>query len=56
MKKVKFLERHFYAPELNKLWYNDNTYKKVPQCTTIEEAENHARLETAINCTDKYFE
>ena len=55
MKKVKFLERHLYAPELNKLWYNDNTYKKVPQCTTIEEAENHARLETAINRTDKYF-
>jgi hypothetical protein len=55
MKKVKFLERHLYAPELNKLWYNDNTYKKVPQCTTIEEAENHARLETAFITSYKYF-
>lgn len=56
MKKVIYLERHLYAPELNKLWYNDNTYKKVPQCTTFAEAESYASLETAVNRADKYFE
>ncbi len=41
MKKILGLERHIYAPELNKLWYTDETYDRVPQCTTLEEAENY---------------
>ena len=38
LKKVERLERHAYAPELNKLWYKDGTFKSVPSKTTIEEA------------------
>ena len=41
MKKIVGLERHGYAPELNKLWYTDGTYESVPQCDTLEEAENY---------------
>jgi len=41
MKKIVGLERHAYAPEMNKLWYTDNTYASAPQCTTLEEAENY---------------
>ena len=41
MKKIVGLERHRYAPELNKLWYTDETYDRVPQCTTLEEAEKY---------------
>ena len=41
MKKIYALERHKYAPELNKLWYTDNTYDRVPSCTTIEEAKKY---------------
>ena len=41
MKKVYGLERHKYAPELNKLWYTDDTYDRVPSGTTIEEAKQY---------------
>ena len=45
MKKIVGVERHGYAPELNKLLYTDNTYDRVPQCTTLEEAENYVANE-----------
>ena len=32
------LERHAYAPELNKLHFTDGTTENVPQCTTIKDA------------------
>lgn len=38
LKKVERLERHMYAPELNKLWYKDGTFKNVPGILTIEKA------------------
>ena len=38
LKKVEKLERHKYAPELNKLWYKDGTFKSVPSKQTILEA------------------
>ena len=41
MKQVYGIERHKYAPELNKLWYTDNTFDRVPGCTTINEAEQY---------------
>ena len=41
MKKIYGLERHTYAPELNKLWYTANTYDSVPSCVTIEEAKQY---------------
>jgi len=41
MKNIYAIERHKYAPELNKLWYTDNTYDRVPSCTTIEEAKQY---------------
>ena len=41
MKNIYGIERHKYAPELNKLWYTDNTYDNVPSCTTIEEAKQY---------------
>ena len=41
MKNIYGLERHKYAPELNKLWYTDDTYDRVPSCTTIEEAKQY---------------
>ena len=41
MKNIYGLERHKYAPELNKLWYTDDTYDRVPGCTTIQEAEQY---------------
>jgi hypothetical protein len=40
-KSIYRLERHLYAPEMNKLWYTDGTYDSVPQCTTLEEAEKY---------------
>ena len=45
MKKIVGLERHGYAPELNKIWYTDGTYDSVPQCTTLEEAGNYVANE-----------
>ena len=41
MKNIYGLERHKYAPELNKLWYTDDTYDRVPGCTTIDEAKKY---------------
>ena len=41
MKKIYGLERHTYAPELNKLWYTDETFDRVPSCVTIEEAKQY---------------
>ena len=41
MKKIYGLERHRYAPEMNKLWYTDNTFDRVPGCVTIDEAEKY---------------
>ena len=38
LKKVDKLERHAYAPELNKLWFKDGTFKIAPGCTTIYKA------------------
>lgn len=38
LKKVKMLERHAYAPELNKIWYKDGTFKSTPYKLTIKEA------------------
>jgi len=38
LKKVEKLERHAYAPELNKLWYKDGTCVSVPGKQTILEA------------------
>jgi len=39
--KVVNLERHLYAPELNKLCFKDGKSVKTPQKTTIEEAINY---------------
>ena len=44
MKNIYGLERHKYAPELNKLWYTDDTYDRVPGCVSIDEAEKYAKL------------
>ena len=41
MKNIYGLERHKYAPELNKLWYTDDTFDKVPGCVTIDEAKKY---------------
>ena len=41
MKNIYGLERHKYAPELNKLWYTDDTYDRVPGCVTIDEAKDY---------------
>lgn len=38
LKKVYRLERHQYAPELNKLHFTNNEFVKVPQRKTIEDA------------------
>ena len=35
---VKCLERHAYAPEMNKLHMHSGVIHKVPQCTTIVDA------------------
>jgi len=53
MKKIYGLERHKYAPELNKLWYTDNTYDRVPSCTTIEEAEKYV-VKYSVNDSKRY--
>ena len=41
MKEIHALERHKSAPELNKLWYTDETFDRVPGCITIDEAEKY---------------
>lgn len=38
LKKVYRLERHQYAPEMNKLHFTNNEFVKVPQRKTIEDA------------------
>jgi hypothetical protein len=38
LKKVYRLERHAYAPEMNKLHFKNNEFVKVPQRKTIEDA------------------
>ena len=53
MKQVYGLERHKYAPELNKLWYTDNTFDRVPSCTTIEEAEKYV-VKYNVNDSKRY--
>lgn len=40
-KDVIFLERHAYAPEMNKLHFNGNKKYNVPQCISIEQALIH---------------
>ena len=42
---VKRLERHAYAPEMNKLHMNDGTVYNVPQQKTIVDAINYIRYE-----------
>ena len=42
---VKCLERHAYAPEMNKLHMNDGAVHKVPQQTTIVDAIDYLRYE-----------
>jgi hypothetical protein len=38
-KMIRCLERHAYAPEMNKLWFEDGTYVTMPQCVDLDEAE-----------------
>jgi hypothetical protein len=38
MNRVKGLETHAYAPEMNELVFNNNEVFKAPQAKTIEEA------------------
>ena len=37
------LERHMYAPELNKIHLVDGSIVNAPQVTTIEQAEEYLR-------------
>lgn len=37
-KKVLYLEKHSFAPELNKLHFLDGSFIKVPQQTTVKKA------------------
>ena len=39
MKEIHALERHRYAPELNKLHFKDGSTFNTPHCTTIGEAK-----------------
>ena len=41
LKNIKGLERHAYAPELNKLHLTSGKIYKVPQQTTIKNAINY---------------
>ena len=43
---VKCLERHAYAPEMNKLHMKSGIIHSVPQCTTIEQAVNYVTNRT----------
>jgi len=40
---VRCLERHAYAPEMNKLHMNSGIIHKAPQCTTIEQAVSYIK-------------
>ena len=46
MKEIHGLERHRYAPELNKLHFKDGSTFKTPHCTTIGEAKAFHWAET----------
>jgi hypothetical protein len=39
MKEIQSLERHKYAPELNKLHFKDGSTFNTPHCETIGEAK-----------------
>lgn len=43
MKEIHALERHKYAPELNKLHFKDGSTFNTPHCTTIGEAKAYHR-------------
>ena len=53
MKNIYGLERHKYAPELNKLWYTDNTFDRVPGCVTIDEAKKYV-VKYNVNDSKRY--
>ena len=53
MKEVYGIERHKYAPELNKLWYTDDTFDRVPGCTTIDEAKKYV-VKYNVNDNKRY--
>ena len=40
---IKCLERHQYAPELNKIHLSDGTVVNAPGITTIEKAEQYLK-------------
>ena len=46
MKEIHALERHRYAPELNKLHFKDGSTFRTPYCTTIGEAKAFHWAET----------
>ena len=48
-KKVIKLERHAYAPEMNKLHFKKDIFIKVPKCTNIESAVLHCIKTLSIN-------
>lgn len=39
------LERHAYAPELNKLHFADGTHEPTPQCQSIAEAVEYLKTQ-----------
>lgn len=45
MNKVLRVERHMYAPELNKIWLVDGTVVSAPNVRTVEEAEQFIKKE-----------
>ena len=53
MKTIYGIERHKYAPELNKLWYTDNTFDRVPNCVTIDEAKKYV-VKYNVNDSKRY--
>ena len=53
MKTIYGIERHKYAPELNKLWYTDNTFDRVPGCVTIDEAKKYI-VKYNVNDSKRY--
>jgi len=46
---VKCLERHAYAPEMNKLHMNSGVIHSVPGCTTIVDAITYVKNRTNAN-------
>lgn len=43
-KVIYALERHRYAPELNRVHYMDGTIDHAPHCKTVEEVEEFLGL------------